>query len=504
MSTPDCTSAPSTCQACISYFGCFSQDNPDPGCDSAPSFCEDTCNAFASCYTTKNYFQAEYADTFWLMICGMLVLFMQCGFALLEAGTVREKNTKNILLKNMLDACVGCMIWWSFGYVIAFGPGSRFIGGSTDDDTQPSLFLWAETSNEDSSGFRLAFWFFQYVFAATASTIVSGAMAERTTITAYLIYTTFITIFVYPVVVHWAWSSDGWISAFSDEPFSGGVMDFAGSGVVHMTGGIAALCGAAVIRPRKGRFLENGRAVEIPGHSTTLQVTGTFMLWLGWYGFNPGSTLGLSSDNYTRDAARIMVTTTLSAAICGITTCFISYKIDGILSTSATCNGILSGLVSITAGCSVVYPWQAAIIGVIGSFVYLSASTIVLNKCKVDDPLDAFAVHGACGAWGVISTGLFAAPSYQYNIKGSAGLFYGDTEAFSAAIIFVIAVFTWVSLLSSIMFLLLKGLDLLRISTQVEEAGLDVSKHGGSAYPVKESNIQLSNLSMDVSKHGGK
>jgi len=424
-------------------------------------------------------FGATQADTFWLLICGFLVFFMQCGFALLEAGTVRAKNTKNILLKNLLDACIGALIWFSFGYTIAYDSGGAFMGGTT---ASPSVFLnGVFDANEDTTGYTAAGWFFQYVFAAAAATIVSGAMAERTALTGYICYTVVITLFIYPVVVHWGWSGDGWVSAFNSASLLGGVQDFAGSGIVHMTGGVAALTGAFVVGPRTGRFDEKKKPLPMPGHSTTLQVMGTMILWLGWYGFNPGSTLGLSAPNYARDAARVVVTTTISAATGGVTVCMLEKLLgDKTWNVGAVCNGILAGLVSITSGCSVVYPWAAMLMGFLGGFVYFGASKCVLNCMKVDDPLDAFAVHGACGFWGVIATGLFSATPYAYG--SGAGAFYGGGAALGAACAFLFATIAWVGTLSALMFFPLKKLGLLRVSAEVEAAGMDVSKHGGAAY----------------------
>jgi len=426
-------------------------------------------------------FGATQADTFWLMICGFLVFFMQCGFALLEAGTVRAKNTKNILLKNLLDACIGALIWFSFGYTIAYDSGGAFIGGTNG---APSVFLnGVFNENEDTTGYAAASWFFQYVFAAAAATIVSGAMAERTALTGYIVYTVVITTFIYPVVVHWGWSGDGWVSAFNSNSLLGGVVDFAGSGIVHMCGGMAAIVGAGIVGPRTGRFDEQKRPLPMPGHSTTLQVMGTMILWFGWYGFNPGSTLGMSAPNYARDAARVVVTTTMSAASGGCIVLLLEKFVgDHTWSVSAVCNGILAGLVSVTAGCSVVYPWAAMLMGFLGGFVYFGASKCVLNCLKIDDPLDAFAVHGACGFWGVLSASLFCAPAYGYGSGAGGGLFYGGGAALGAAAAFLSATIAWVISLSALMFFPLKKLGMLRVAAEVEAAGMDVSKHGGSAY----------------------
>lgn len=407
-------------------------------------------------------------DTHWLIYCSTLVFLMQCGFAMLEAGSVRSKNTKNILFKNLLDACVGAILWWFIGYAIAYDPGNAFIGGVSD-----SLFTHSYGSGEDSHGADYAMWFFQYVFAATTATIISGAMAERTTILAYLVYTSCMTAFVYPVVVHWVWSSDGWLSSFNDVAALK-LMDFAGSGVVHMTGGVAGFWGAFIVGPRIKRFEENFK-----GQSSALQVLGTLLLWFGWYGFNSGSTLALSPQFYARDAARITVTTTIGAAAGGIMAVILGRIRTGQYLPENICNGILAGLVSITAGCSVIHPWQAFIIGIIGANIYAGTS-LLLVRFKIDDPLDAFPVHGACGLWGIISTGLFAVPSYSYN--GSCGAFYGCSESILAALIGGIVQIAWVSFFSFVMFYGMKKLKILRITEEEEESGLDSSKHGGNTF----------------------
>ena len=366
-----------------------------------------------------------------------------------------------------------------------YDSGTGFLGGTATTGMAPYFMLSGMAANEDTTGYTFAGWFFQYVFAAAAATIVSGAMAERTALSGYICYTVVITMFIYPVIVHWGWSGDGWISAFNSASFMGGVIDFAGSGIVHMTGGVAALTGAAVVGPRHGRFDEKKKPIAMPGHSTTLQVMGTLILWLGWYGFNPGSTLGLSAPNYARDAARVVVTTTISAATGGVTVVILEKTLgDKTWSVGAVCNGILGGLVSITSGCSVTYPWSAFFCGLIGGFVYYGSSKFVLNKCKIDDPLDAFAVHGACGFWGVVASGLFAAPSYAYGSgAGAGGLFYGGGAALGCAFVFLFATIAWVGSLSFLMFFGLKKMGLLRTSLDVERAGMDVSKHGGAAYP---------------------
>jgi Amt family ammonium transporter len=437
--------------------------------------------------TLGGKFNAMYADVFWLIMCGILVFLMQCGFAILEAGSVRSKNTKNILLKNMLDACIGAIIWFVWGHGLAYdGNDNSFMGSASDGGA--SFLMWGYIASEDSTGYTFASWWFQFVFAAAAATIVSGAMAERTQLGAYVIYTVVITGLIYPVVVHWVWSSSGWASAFNSNtgalaPLMSGQVDFAGSGVVHMTGGIAALCGAGIIGPRRGRFDENKKPVEIQGHSTTLQVMGTFILWFGWYGFNPGSTLGIAPESYARDAARSVVTTTIGAAAGGLTVIVLDKTLGSkTWSVSAVCNGILGGLVSVTANCVVVTTWAAFLIGVIGGFVYFGASNIVLKVCKIDDALDAFAVHGACGFWGCVAAGLFAYPAYGYGACSGGGALYGNGNCLGIALAALFAEVGWVATMSCLLFGTLRACKVLRISEEVEDAGMDVSKHGGSAY----------------------
>jgi len=308
-----------------------------------------------------------------------------------------------------------------------------------------------------------------------------------------------ITGLIYPVVVHWVWDTNGWASAFNTNPgdaapLMGGQIDFAGSGVVHMTGGVAALVGAAIIGPRSGRFEGGGRVgkpVPIKGHSSVLQVFGTFILWLGWYGFNPGSTLGITPSGYAMHASRSVVTTTISAATGGVVVVILDKCLGSkTWDVGAVCNGILGGLVSITAGCSTVYPWAAFVIGLIGGCIYFGASNLVLKVCKIDDPLDAFAVHGACGFWGCFATALLAAPAYAYAGSGTEdcddkagwGAFYGGGCLIGVTMAVLIAAIAWVAGLSFIMFFALKVAGLLRVSSEVEEMGMDVSKHGGTAY----------------------
>jgi Amt family ammonium transporter len=441
-------------------------------------------------------------NTFYLLWAGALIFLMQAGFATLSAGSIREKNVKNILLKNLLDACMGAITWYFIGYGFAYdidGAPNAFIGGG------PSHFALsgvAPTADGDNAGYDWMGWYFQFAFAAAAATIVSGAVAERCQLAAYLIYTCAITGFIYPVVVHWVWDGSGFLSAANPNAMLSGCIDFAGSGVVHMTGGWAALVGAYILGPRLGRF---ERPKEFEGHSTPLQVIGTFLLWFGWYGFNPGSTLALHGAGAT--AARACVTTTIAAAAGGVTGLLLKKQLPeklggtGVYDIGHTCNSLLGGLVGITAGCASVTPNHALLIGVIAAFVYHAASCM-MRRFKIDDPLDAFAVHGACGAWGTIAVGLFTKKEYSYapadgsqwrldasglDLGYDAGLFMPGTRGtlFATQLITVLIEIAWVVITSVVLFAALNKAKVFRVSEADEQLGSDLSKHGGRAYSVQ-------------------
>ena len=438
-------------------------------------------------------------NTFYLLWASVLVFSMQLGFAMLSAGAVRQKNVQNIMLKGLLDACLGALIWFLLGYGFAYDAddgidghdANGFIGSGRSNFALYSLVLNNGYEGEQSpTGGDWVGWFFQYAFAAAAATIVSGAVAERCQLGAYLVYTCFITGFIYPVVVHWVWDGHGFLSAFNadeDIRWGCGMIDFAGSGVVHMTGGWAALAAAKVIGPRMGRFDPDAKPRSFNGHSYALTVLGTFILWIGWYGFNQGSTLGISG--YGKDAARVGVTTTLSGAAAACLGLLIKRYLPaslggspGVWDLGHTCNSLLGGLVGITAGCSVVEPYAAIVIGFLAAVVYHAASCM-MRKLKIDDPLDAFAVHGACGIFGVWIVGFFCTKEYSYAVEGEYGLFYGGSGILlGTQIAGTIIEIIWVLGLSFPLFFLLKLAGILRVSVDVENDGLDVSKHGGSAY----------------------
>jgi Amt family ammonium transporter len=415
-------------------------------------------------------------DTAWLLVTASFVFFMQAGFAMVESGFVRSKNTSNILMKNLLDACVGGLFFWAFGWAIAYG---------VSDSSNGFMGMGNWFLNDFDS---YASWFFQFAFAATAATIVSGAMAERTKFSAYLVYTAFISAIVYPFVVHWAWDAKGWMSAFNEDPFMGeGYVDFAGSGVVHMVGGMAALVGAKVVGPRIGKFNKDGSANAIPGHNITSGMLGLFILWFGWYGFNPGSTLVLSGG-FAALAGKVAVTTTLAAAAAAVTAVVVTKLKTNRYELGLVVNGTLGGLVGITAGCATVEPWAAVVIGIVGGIIVIYAVDLLDNVLKIDDPVGAAPVHLFTGLWGVIAVGLFSskdgmAAAYGGE-SGAYGLLVGGgTEQLVAQVIGAAAILAWTGVLSAFIFVAIKMTMGLRVSNEEEEKGLDLFEHGIDAYP---------------------
>jgi Amt family ammonium transporter len=396
-------------------------------------------------------------NTFWVLMTGALVFFMQAGFALVEAGFTRSKNTTNILFKNLMDFCIGTIVFWAIGYGIMFGAGNGFFG---------KFELFSKTDHGAALGIpNMAFFFFQLVFAATSATIVSGAMAERTKFTSYLIYSAIISTFIYPISGHWIWGG-GWLAQM-------GMHDFAGSTVVHSVGGWLALTGAFVLGPRIGKY-KNGKINAIPGHSITLGTLGVFILWIGWFGFNPGSTLSLSNPELV---ANIFVTTNGAAAAGGIATLIVTWLRYGKPGLGMTLNGVLAGLVAITAGCDTVTPGGAIIIGAGAGIIVVFAVELFDRIFKIDDPVGAVSVHAINGAFGTIMVGLFAKGD------GISGLFYGGgTSLLVTQIIGVAAVAAWTIACGLVLFYALKHTVGLRVSKKEEENGLDYYEHGEKAY----------------------
>ena len=417
-------------------------------------------------------------DTAWLLIAGFLVFFMQAGFAMLTAGFVRAKETANILMKNMIDACVGGLSFWLVGWAFAYGAG---------DATNDFIGLGNFALNEFDG---YADWFFQFAFAAVAATIVAGALAGRTKYAAYLVYTVVITGLIYPVVVHWGWDVNTWMGAFTDDPdgpwLGNGYVDFAGSGVVHTVGGIAGLMGAIAVGARLGKYGPNGEVRAIPGHNIALATIGMFILWFGWYGFNPGSTLALSGGGAAL-AARIAVTTTLAAAAGGVTAMLWSRWLTGRYDAGLTINGILAGLVGITAGCATVDPWAAVVIGAIAALV-MYYGVQMLDNFKVDDPVGAVSVHAFAGIWGVIAVGLLSSEagmiSAGYAEPSNYGLLLGGgIEQLAIQLIGIGAIVAWTAATAGILFFAIKMTMGLRVSEAEEMRGLDLEEHGIDAYP---------------------
>ncbi|MEZ4494509.1 MAG: ammonium transporter [Dehalococcoidia bacterium] len=418
-------------------------------------------------------------DRLWLMLAAFMVFLMQAGFAMVEAGFVRAKNTTNILMKNTLDASIGGIAFFFVGWAFAYGSSDSsngFIG----------LGNFALTGFDD-----YASWIFQFAFAATAATIVSGAMAERTRFSAYLFYSVFISGIIYPVVVHWAWDANGWLTAFVPEgetPIGGGngYIDFAGSGVVHMVGGFAGLVGAIMVGPRLGKYGPNGEVNAIPGHNIAIATLGMFILWFGWYGFNPGSTLALSGGA-SELAARVAVTTTLAAAAGGITAVIITKLTTGIYDMGLAVNGILGGLVGITAGCATIDPWASIVVGAVAAAIVIGGVRL-LDSFKIDDPVGAVSVHGFAGVWGVLAVGLLSSEngvatagyldSSQYGL-----LLGGGVQQLGIQLLGVAAIVAWTAGTSAVLFGALKVMGQLRVEADEEHRGLDLLEHGIDAYP---------------------
>ncbi|CAI9107527.1 OLC1v1006900C1 [Oldenlandia corymbosa var. corymbosa] len=434
-------------------------------------------------------------DTTYLLFSAYLVFAMQLGFAMLCAGSVRAKNTMNIMLTNVLDAAAGGLFYYLFGFAFAFGtPSNGFIGSHNFGLT-----------NFPSESFDYSYFLYQWCFAIAAAGITSGSIAERTQFVAYLIYSSFLTGFVYPVVSHWFWSGDGWASAVGANPlFGSGVIDFAGSGVVHMVGGIAGLLGALIEGPRVGRFDHSGKAITLRGHSGTLVVLGTFLLWFGWYGFNPGSFLiiskayGNGGSFYGQWSAigRTAVTTTLAGCTAALTTLFGKRMIVGHWNVTDVCNGLLGGFAAITGGCSVVDPWAAVICGFVAAWVLIGFNKLA-DKVGYDDPLEAAQLHAGCGAWGIIFTGLFATKKYVNEVypglpeRPYGLLMGGGAKLLAAHLVQIVVIVGWVTVTMGTLFWLLHKFGLLRISVDEETAGMDLTSHGGFAYSDSDKNLEL-------------
>jgi len=404
------------------------------------------------------------ADILWTVVAAALVFFMQAGFAMVETGFTRAKNAGNIMMKNLMDFCMGGVAYWAVGFALMFGVSKGFAGG-TD-----FLLNFDNATVDGQWGFT--FWFFQMVFAATAATIVSGAMAERTKFSAYLVYSFIISLAIYPVFGHWAWGN-----LFHAENIDAGAwlakrgfIDFAGSTVVHSIGGWAALAGAICVGPRLGKYGKDGRINPTPGHSLTLAALGVFILFLGWFGFNPGSTTAANGQE-----SRIAVNTLLAGCTGALAALFVSYLRFKTPDIGMTMNGVLAGLVAITSPCATVTPLGALIIGALAGIIVVF-SVVFLDKIKIDDPVGAISVHGVCGAFGTISAALF-----------HENLFTGQPFDLGGQlltqIIGVGTAFVWSFGTCFVLFKVIKMTIGLRVTPEEELEGLDFGEHKANSYP---------------------
>ena len=400
-------------------------------------------------------------DTIWTLIAAALVYFMQPGFAMLETGLTRAKNAGNIVMKNFMDFALGTIFFWVIGFGLMFGTDIGGIIGTPD-------FFVQNYPGPDGAGFPpLAYLIFQTVFCATAATIVSGAMAERTKFSAYCIYSVAISLFIYPISGHWAWGG-GWLSTL-------GFHDFAGSAVVHMVGGLCALVGAYLLGPRIGKYNKDGSVNAIPGHSLPLAALGMFILWFGWFGFNGGSTVSMTGDDVMESASLIFVTTNIAAAVGATTTMCVTWLKYGKPDVSMTLNGGLAGLVAITAGCDAVSTIGAFFIGLIAGIFIVFAVEFIDKTLKIDDPVGAIAAHGGCGALGTILVGVFSVKD---------GLLYTGSASFlGVQLLGVVSIAIYVLIIITIVFKLIQATIGLRVTKEEEEQGLDIQEHGiPSAY----------------------
>ena len=397
----------------------------------------------------------------WVLVAAFLVYFMQAGFALCEAGFTRAKNTGNILMKNMMDFCIGTPCFWLVGFGIMFAGSGPLIGGFAP-------FMSGDYSAILPEGVPLwVYAVFQTVFCATAATIVSGSMAERTKFSAYCCYSAAISLIVYPISGHWIWGG-GWLAQL-------GFHDFAGSTAVHFVGGVTACLGAWMLGPRIGKYGKDGKARAIPGHNLTAMALGVFILWFCWFGFNGGSTVAMASDDAMVSAGLVCFNTNLAAALATVAALITSWVRYGKPDVSLTFNGALAGLVAITAGCDMVDPFGAAIIGIVAGVLCIFSVEFFDNVVKIDDPVGAVSVHCMNGMWGTIATGLFST---------SEGLLYGHGfRFFGVQVLGVICVAAWVLVSMTVIFTIIKKTIGLRVTEKEEIDGLDIHEHGlTSAY----------------------
>ena len=399
-------------------------------------------------------------NTIWVLLGAALVFFMQAGFAMCEAGFTRAKNTGNILMKNLMDFCIGTPLYWLVGFGIMFGAGTAAFGWIDP-------FIMKDYAHILPAGVPIwAYAIFQTVFCATSATIVSGAMAERTKFSAYCVYSAAISLFIYPVSGHGIWGG-GWLA-------ERGFHDFAGSTAVHMVGGVCALIGAKMLGPRLGKYDAEGKPRAILGHNLSIAALGVFILWFCWFGFNGASTVGMDGDELIASASLVFFNTNLAAAVATLTTMIFTWLRYGKPDVSMTFNASLAGLVGITAGCDAVNPFGAAIIGLCCGIAVVLSVEFFDKVAKIDDPVGAISVHGVCGALGTLLTGLFAT-----GVSTMKGVFYGGGfKFFGVQLMGVGATIAWTAVVITIVFTIIKVTIGLRADAADEEMGLDRSEHG--------------------------
>ena len=413
-------------------------------------------------------------DTVWVMLTGFLVFFMQTGFAILEAGLVRQTAVVNTLLENFIDAAVTAIAWWAVGFGIAFGTSAGGLLGTDNFFLSAALTLPEGTVNyamgaggSSANITTFSLFFFQFAFAATASTITTGAMAERMDFAGDLIYSFIMGAFSYPIIVHWVWNSGGWLAKM-------GYHDFSGSSVIHIVGGFTALVGAYLLGPRPNRVWD--RPPE--PNNLALATLGTMILWLGWYGFNPGSTLGTGNPGLI---GLVTVNTTLAAAAGALSSLFYVFFRIGKWHLFCALNGSLAGLVSVTAGCAFVMPWAAVLIGLVAGVLVLVVVDFI-EELRIDDPVGAFAVHGCCGMLGTLAIGFLGQPQLTRNNK--AGLLLGGGfDLLGVQVLGVISIAIFTTAFAFLMFGVLKAMNRLRVHPKGDKLGIDVYEHGASAWP---------------------
>ncbi|KAN0034780.1 hypothetical protein ACTFIV_001312 [Dictyostelium citrinum] len=415
--------------------------------------------------SSSEYSLEFYMDTSWVLDAANLVFFMQAGFGMLEAGMVRAKNTKSILLKNLINTAICAISYYCVGHSFAYGkvnPNS-FVGFG-------NFFLMDYT--------HYAYWMIQWAYAATATTIATGAMAERLQLHCYILFTLVQTILIYPFVAHWIWSQNGWL-------FDLGIVDFAGGAVIHIVAGITGACGSFLLGPRIGRFnQESGKPKNLPGHSVVLMSLGAMILWYSWYGYTAGASLGMTRSRVL-PASRVSVVVTLSGATGLITVLGIGKIVNGHYDLVKGINGLIAGLVSSTSSCAYIEPWAAIIIGFVGGIVYWFSSWALLNWLRLDDPVDSTAIHLFGGCWSLISVAFFATHGRVRNpdIILPGGIFYGGgISLLWVQLVGMVLAILWAGFLSGIFFFTMDYFGKLRVDVDTELAGLDNSNHGGSAY----------------------